>query len=204
MSDGPNDDRQQKMDAVTAAVNDLTESPLYAYRTENGYHAVIGEGTLHASIMFVGEAPGENEAKQGRPFCGQSGRVLDELLAHINLKREDVYITNIVKDRPPDNRNPHKKEIRLYGPFLEQQIAIIQPKVIATLGSFSMKYILELFDAPEKTGKISALHGQRISVGAEYGPVDVVALYHPAVTLYSPGQRETLFSDFEVLKAFIG
>jgi uracil-DNA glycosylase len=194
-------DKAERMAQIKTAVESLTESPLYEFRQQNGYHAVIGEGTLDADVMLVGEAPGENEAKQGRPFCGASGRVLDELLASIDLKRGDVYITNIVKDRPPENRNPHKKEIRLYGPFLEQQIDLIQPGVIATLGSFSMKFIFEMFE--RATGKISDLHGTPIEVQATYGPVQVLPLFHPAVSFYSPQQKDTLFEDFKALRELL-
>jgi uracil-DNA glycosylase family 4 len=106
---------------------------------------VIGEGSHFADIMFVGEAPGKNEAIQGRPFVGASGKFLNELLLGVGIKREDVYITNIVKDRPPENRDPTPEEIEMYGPFLDRQIDIIQPKVIATLGRFSMVYIMKKF-----------------------------------------------------------
>jgi len=197
------DDRAALMEQVREELDNLTESPLYAFRKENDYFVVVGQGSLDANIMIIGEAPGATEAKRGIPFCGQSGRVLDELLASINLDRETVYITNIVKDRPPDNRNPHKKEIRLYGPFLDRQIDIIQPQVIVTLGSFAMKFILEKFESEQMKGKISELHGQRIPVKASYGQVDVVALYHPAVSLYNPGQRDTLFEDFKVLIPYV-
>ena len=115
-------DRTEQLRAIKDAIVNLTESPLYQYRVDNGYYPVIGQGSHYAKIMFIGEAPGKNEAETGRPFCGASGRVLDELLASIDLKREDVYVTNIVKDRPPENRDPQKKEIELYSPFLVQQI----------------------------------------------------------------------------------
>lgn len=197
------DERTIQLRAIRDAVLNLTESPLYEYRTENNYFPVIGQGSHHARIMFIGEAPGESEAKTGRPFCGASGRVLDEMLASIDLQRDDVYITNIVKDRPPKNRDPHKKELALYSPFLEQQIDIIQPRVIATLGRFSMEFILQKFDAPEQTQKISALHGKKISVQASYGEVFVVPLYHPAVALYNAGQKDTLLEDFKVLVEFV-
>ena len=152
-------DRSEQLRAIRDAVVNLTESPLYEYRTNNNYYPVIGQGDHYADIMFIGEAPGKNEAETGRPFCGASGRVLDELLASINLNREDVYVTNILKDRPPNNRDPLKKEIELYTPFLEQQIEIIQPKVIATLGRFSMEFILRRFGAYQANQKISQLHG---------------------------------------------
>ena len=95
--------------------------------------------------MFVGEAPGKNEAKTGRPFCGAAGKILDNLLAHAGIERKNVYITNIVKDRPQQNRDPLPGEIKIYGPFLDRQIDIIQPKVIATLGRYSMDYIMRKF-----------------------------------------------------------
>ena len=197
------DERYQHLKQIRDEIVNLSDSPLYEYRTENNYFPVIGQGDHHARIMFIGEAPGKNEAETGRPFCGQSGRVLDDLLSSIQLKREDVYVTNIVKDRPPNNRDPHKGEIELYAPFLERQIAIIQPEVIATLGRFSMEFILKLFDATEKKGKISELHGTLISVETDYGTAQVIPLYHPAVALYNASQKETLMKDFKVLKPFI-
>jgi DNA polymerase len=199
-----NQSRKQQMDKVESALIGLTESPLYAYRQENAYHAVIGEGSLDAKIMLIGEAPGEREAKTGRPFVGASGRLLDELLASIGLKREDIYITNVVKDRPPENRDPTPEEIALYTPLLAQQIEIIQPRVIASLGRFAMTYVIDLFAVPTKQmPKISDLHGQVLKGQASYAAVAVVPLYHPAVALYSTQQKGTLLADFEALRPFI-
>ncbi|NDJ34387.1 MAG: uracil-DNA glycosylase [Chloroflexi bacterium] len=195
--------RTELMRAVRDEVFNLTESPLYEYRVSNGYHAVLGQGRHDADIMFIGEAPGKNEAQQGIPFCGSSGRVLDELLESIGLDRDTVYITNIVKDRPPDNRDPTKAEIELYAPFLERQIDIIQPRVIATLGRFSMEFILKKYDSPQQNSKISRVHGQLLEAHAPYGEIYVLPLFHPAVALYRPDQKQTLFEDFEVLKQFI-
>jgi len=196
-------DKAQKMAAIKAEIEALAESPLYEYRTTNGYQVVIGEGSPDAAILFIGEAPGKQEAKSGRPFVGTSGKMLDKLLEHIGLARGDVYITNVVKDRPPENRDPTKEEVELYTPFLTRQIDIIRPKVIATLGRFAMDYVFGLFDMAEQGEKISAMHGQVLKGQAAYGPVAVVPLYHPAVALYNAGQRDTLFEDFEALKAFI-
>jgi uracil-DNA glycosylase len=196
-------DRTDMLRDIRDEIINLTESPLYEFRKQNNYYPVIGQGSHYAKIMFIGEAPGKNEAEQGRPFCGASGRVLDELLDSIDLNREDVYVTNIVKDRPPDNRDPLKGEINLYAPFLDRQISIIQPQVIATLGRFSMEFILKRFDANEKKGKISALHGQKIAVTTDYGEAMVVPLFHPAVALYNANQKTTLLEDFQVLKDFI-
>ena len=195
-------DRKERMRAIKDELVELTESPLYDYRQRNNYYPVIGQGSHHAEIMFIGEAPGKNEAETGVPFCGASGRVLDELLASIELDREAVYVTNIVKDRPPNNRDPLKTEIDLYAPFLQRQIDIIQPKVIATLGRFSMEFILRHFGAYQANQRISQLHGQVIAVRTSYGRASVVPLYHPAAALYNASQRETLEQDFRVLKQF--
>ena len=196
-------DRTEQLRAIRDELVNLKESPLYDYRQRNGYFPVIGQGDHYADIMFIGEAPGKNEAETGRPFCGASGRVLDELLESIQLERTDVYVTNIVKDRPPNNRDPLKTEIDLYAPFLERQLGIIQPKVIATLGRFSMEFILRRFGAFQANQKISQLHGTVIKVRTAYGRCSVVPLYHPAAALYNASQRETLEKDFQVLKQFI-
>lgn len=195
-------DKAAQMEEIARAIRDLEESPLYDFRKENDYSAVIGEGDADADIMFIGEAPGEQEAKSGRPFVGNAGNVLDALLESIGLAREDVYITNVVKDRPPENRDPTVAEIELYAPFLARQIEIIEPKVIATLGRFAMDFILEQFDMPEKGQKISQMHGKVLEARAPHGEVAVVPLYHPAVTFYSRDRKQTLEDDFQVLKQF--
>ena len=181
----------------------FTQSPIYSYRTTNKYFPVVGEGSHDARIMFIGEAPGENEAKQARPFCGRSGKLLDEMIASIGLKREDVYITNVVKDRPPENRDPTPEEIKLYSPFLDRQIDIIQPKVIATLGRFSMGYIMNTFGLGDQLSVISKIHGKEFSATASYGPIVIVPLYHPAVALYDGSKKEELMADFQILKKYI-
>jgi uracil-DNA glycosylase len=178
-------------------------SPLYKERVESGMFPVIGSGSHDAKIMFIGEAPGKNEAKTGKPFCGASGRVLDELLAHIGLPRESVYITNIVKDRPTNNRDPLPNEIELYAPFLDRQIEIIQPAVIATLGRFSMEYVMRRYGLEEQCDVISKLHGHTFETKLSYGMVHMVPLYHPAVGIYNRNQLPELKKDFEVLKTFL-
>ncbi len=181
----------------------LTASPLYAERMKNNAQPVIGEGSLDAQIMFVGEAPGKNEATTGRPFCGMSGKVLDQLLAHINLSRDSVYVTNIVKDRPTDNRDPKPSEIELYGPFLDRQIDIIQPRVIATLGRFSMEYVMNRLGLGESIEAISNMHGRVFKAKVGFGQVTIVPLYHPAVAVYNRKKLPELKKDFEVLKTFL-
>jgi uracil-DNA glycosylase family 4 len=179
------------------------ESPLYEYRTENKYFPVVGEGSHDAHIMFIGEAPGKTEAKTGKPFCGASGKFLGFLLGTIGLTREAVYITNVVKDRPPENRDPSPDEISLYGPFLDRQIEIIQPRVIATLGRYSMAYIMKKFGLDFELEPISKIHGKVFETKASYGPLSIVTLYHPAAALYNGSMRDVLKKDFEVLKKFV-
>lgn len=196
------DVRTQKLRKIRDEIVNLKNSPLYEYRRKNNYFPVIGEGSHSAKIMFIGEAPGESEAKTGRPFCGAAGKILDELIESIGLVRADVYITNVVKDRPPNNRDPLPAEIDLYGPFLKRQIEIIKPKVIATLGRFSTKYILEKFGLPQANQSISILHGKTINAKVSFGSCVIIPLYHPAVVLYSANSRKVLEKDFAVLKSF--
>lgn len=188
---------------IKEEVVNLKASPLCLERIQNNVFPVIGEGSHDAKIMFVGEAPGKNEAATGRPFCGASGRVLTELIESIGLTREDVYITNIVKDRPTDNRDPLPEEIKIYAPFLDRQINIIQPKVVATLGRYSMTYVMEKFGLLSELNNISKIHGKAFDTEAEYGKIKVVALYHPAVALYQNSLKQQMFEDFKIIKSLI-
>lgn len=181
----------------------LTASPLYEERIANNAFPVIGEGSHDANIMFIGEAPGKNEAETGRPFCGRSGAMLDELLASIKVDREKVYITNIVKDRPPKNRDPKPEEIELYAPFLDRQIDIIQPKVIATLGRYAMNYIMERYGLESELRPISENHGKVFDVTMSFGTIKMIPLYHPAVAIYNRTTKDVLEEDFQILKKFI-
>ena len=196
------EERREMMKKIRDEVVELKESPLYKFRIENKNLPVIGEGSHFAKVMFVGEAPGRNEAKYGRPFCGRAGDILNELLESVEIKREDVYITNIVKDRPPQNRDPLPEEIKIYRPFLDRQIEIIQPKVIATLGRYSMYYIMPKFGLEFELEPISKNHGKIFDGEASYGAVKVVPLYHPAVAVYNSHTKDILKKDFEVLKNF--
>lgn len=187
---------------IRDAVINLQGSALADARRQGGWLPVLGEGSHDAAVMFIGEAPGENEAKQGRPFCGASGRVLDELLSSIAVPRETVYVTNIVKDRPPKNRDPLPEEIAAYAPFLRKQIAIIQPKVIAPLGRFSMEWVMRNYGLEEKIQGISKIHGQAFVAKADWGEVTVIPFFHPAVALYTASQKATLLEDFKILKQY--
>lgn len=175
------------------------ELPLFNYRKENGYFPVIGEGSHDAKIIFVGEAPGQNEAKTGRPFCGAAGRMLDFLLNSIDLKRELVYITNIVKDRPPENRDPTDIEISAYAPYLVKQIEIIKPEIVCALGRHSMKFIMEKYGLTNQLGSISSIHGKAF----EADGFKFVPLYHPAVAIYNANMKKTLEEDFKILKKWL-
>ncbi|MCC7303816.1 uracil-DNA glycosylase [bacterium] len=178
-------------------------APLYNYRKENGFYPVMGEGNISAKIMFVGEAPGLNEAKKGRPFCGAAGKFLDVLLAHLELARKDVYITNIVKDRPPENRDPLPKEIEFYAKLLDKQIEIIKPLCIVTLGRYSMGYLLPKFNLSHELKPISQIHGKKFTSEQFGKTLEIVTLYHPAFALYNGGMRETLLKDSEALLQFL-
>jgi uracil-DNA glycosylase len=195
-------ERQGALKKIKDEVLVLKSSPLYAERIKNKVFPVIGEGSHFAKIMFVGEAPGRNEAKTGRPFCGAAGKILDELLDSVGIKRQDVYITNIVKDRPPQNRDPLPDEIESYGPFLNKQIEIIQPKVIATLGRYSMVYIMQKFGLSGQLEPISQAHGKYYQAKASYGEITIIPLYHPAASIYNQLLKDILKKDFEALKKF--
>ena len=189
-------DRSESLKKIKDEILDLKVSPLYGYRVENKYFPVIGEGSHTASIMFIGEAPGENEAKTGRPFCGRAGKVLDILLESVGIERKDVYVTNIVKDRPPKNRDPLPEEIEIYAPFLDRQIEIISPRVIATLGRFSMQYVMHRYGLDFELDSISKIHGQTF----ETSNFKLIPLYHPAAAIYNQHLLDTLKEDFKVLK----
>lgn len=162
---------------------------------------VIGEGSHEAKIMFVGEAPGANEDQTGHPFCGRAGDILSELLESIGIKREEVYICNILKCRPPNNRDPLKSEIDACTPYLYEQIKTIKPKAIGCLGNFSVRFIMEKFGLENMTQGISKIHGQMFDgENEEVGKVKIVPIYHPAVATYNANMKGTLMEDFKVLK----
>jgi uracil-DNA glycosylase len=196
------EERKELMRAIKNEVVALKKSPLYKFRIENKNLPVIGEGSHSAKIMFIGEAPGRNEAKTGKPFCGRAGQILDELLATVGIKREEIYITNIVKDRPPQNRDPLPDEIEIYGPFLDRQIEIIQPKVIATLGRYAMGYVMNKLGLELELDVISKMHGRTFDTKVSYGDIKIVPLYHPCVAVYNSHTLDQLKKDFEVLKDF--
>jgi len=167
------------------------------YRTRT--NPVIGGGTLDADIMFIGEAPGFNEDLQGKPFVGKAGKILDELLDSINLKREEIYITNILKCRPPQNKNPSQEEINACTPNLNKQIEIIKPKIICCLGNFATEFILKKFGLSKEIQGITKIHGKIFIIPTLTGTIKIIPLYHPAVATYNPNMIGILKDDFKVL-----
>lgn len=170
------------------------------YKERN--HPVVGEGNPEAKIMFIGEAPGYWEDQKGRPFVGAAGKILDELLDFVKIKREDVYIANILKCRPPGNRDPRSEEIRACVPYLERQIKIINPKIICPLGRYSMVFIMEKFGLKDKIQPISKIHGRVFGIKSLFQDIKIIPLYHPATATYNPNIKDVLKNDFLVLKNF--
>jgi uracil-DNA glycosylase len=154
--------------------------------------AVAGEGPADSEIMFIGEGPGFHENEQGRPFVGAAGKYLEELLAKINLKRTDVFIGNVVKCRPPNNRDPLPDELAACSDYLERQIQVINPKIIVTLGRYSMARFLP-------NAKISDVHGQSYKIKGRL----VVPMFHPAAALHQPSLKSTVERDFIHLSELI-
>ena len=196
-------DKQNLLDQVAA---DILKANICPDLAKQAKHLVPGDGNPNADIVFIGEAPGKNEDEQGIPFVGAAGKFLNEMLAGIGMERQDIYITNIVKYRPPNNRDPLPEEKKAFWPYLVRQLEIIQPKVVVTLGRHSMEYFL-----PGQ--KISQIHGQpkRIRMAhlenhdgtANELVIVILPLYHPAAALYNGGMRQTLIDDFNTMPAII-
>lgn len=178
--------KQHQLDGLKAKILEANICPELAAQATN---LVMGDGNTDADIVFIGEAPGKNEDEQGLPFVGAAGKFLNEMLAEAGMDRSDVYITNIVKYRPPSNRDPLPEEKQAFWPYLLRQLQVIEPKVVITLGRHSMEYFL-----PDM--KISQIHGQakRIKFGDD--TLVIVPLYHPAAALYNGSLRQTLIDDF--------
>lgn len=156
----------------------------------------MGDGNINTDIVLIGEAPGKKEDELGLPFMGAAGKFLNEMLAGSGMDRGDVYITNIVKYRPPENRDPLPSEKNAFWPFLVRQLDVIRPHIVVTLGRHSMEYFL-----PKK--KIGQVHGQPQSVTIGDSKIVVVPLYHPAAALYNGSMRQTLIDDFMKLPKII-
>lgn len=179
---------EEKLKEIKYQVLDCKKCPLYKTRV----YPVIGEGSHQADIMLIGEAPGFNESKTGRPFCGAAGKILDELLESAGIKRKDIYITNILKCRPPKNRDPQEEEIKACSPYLEKQIQLINPKTICPLGNYASQYILKKYGLEDEIQGISKMHGRIFEKEKR-----IIPLYHPAVALYNANMKEVLKKDIK-------
>jgi DNA polymerase len=179
---------EEELKQIAAEVRVCAKCKLHLGRRK----AVPGEGPANAEIMFVGEGPGFHENEQGRPFVGAAGKFLEELLDNIGLKREQVFICNVVKCRPPGNRDPEPDELQACADYLDRQIKTLNPKVIVTLGRYSMERFFP-------GAKISAIHGQAKKVEGRV----VVAMFHPAAALHQPSLKQSVVEDFKKLPALI-
>jgi uracil-DNA glycosylase len=186
--------RADELAALAAAAAGCTRCPLSGGRTQ----VVFGSGDADADLMFVGEAPGFHEDQQGVPFVGQAGKLLERLLAGIGLERREVYIANVIKCRPPGNRDPQPDEIEACESYLFRQVELIQPRVVATLGNFATKLL-----SGKPTG-ITRVHGQEQETTLGGRRVLLYPLYHPAAALYTPAMLKVLESDFARLPELLG
>ncbi len=190
------DEKLVKIDKLRTQVASCTRCSLHETRT----NTVPGEGDANADIMFIGEAPGRNEDLQGKPFVGRAGDIFDKLLDSIGLTREQIYLCNILKCRPPSNRNPLSSEISACVGSLDLQIKIVDPKVIGTLGNFATTYVFEKFNIPPQ--KISSVAGCVIDIETPFGPKKIVPVFHPAVATYNVHKTDLLISHFQAFKPF--
>ena len=204
---------------LRAELLNAKESPLYLSREKNRFLPVFGEGDADADILVIGEGPGPNEAMEGRPFVGASGDLLDELLNSVNLTRQTIFLTNILmdftavtmpdgtavrtKDGRAQKRDPLPDEVAYYKVYADRLIEVIAPRVIVTLGRFAMEFILRKYDLPERKESITRNRGKLLNATADFGPVTILPLLHPAVVFRRPEDKETLRQDILKLKAFL-
>ena len=180
---------QAQLDEIQQKILDDKICPDLA---EQATQLVFGEGNPDAELVFIGEAPGKKEDQTGKPFVGAAGRFLNDMLASIGLKRDDVYITNIVKYRQPNNRDPLPEEKSVFMPFLESQLEVIKPRLTITLGRHSLNCFLPDLKISEGHGQIQKLNG-----------IEFLPLFHPAAALYNGGLRQTLLDDFALIPALL-
>ncbi|MDP6704399.1 MAG: uracil-DNA glycosylase [archaeon] len=186
---------QEKLEQIRKNILENTNLAL----RESAANLVFGKGNSDAEILIIGEAPGEKEDLQGIPFVGRAGKELDKLLHMINISLEEVYIANILKYRPPKNRDPKQSEIEEHTPYLIEQIMAIQPKVIVTLGNFATKFVLAGFDSNKmkEIEGIAKVRGTPVKISLGNSKFTVIPIYHPAAILYRPAWREQLEKDFQ-------
>ncbi|ABL78200.1 type-4 uracil-DNA glycosylase [Thermofilum pendens] len=185
------------LEEIAGEIAKCEKCPLSRSRT----HTVPGEGNPCSGVVFIGEAPGRNEDLQGRPFVGAAGALLTELISLAGLSREEVFITNVVKCRPPNNREPREEEIAACLPYLLAQLRAIKPRLIVTLGKHSTKTILRMRGM--SVDSIMSVRGKAYTVNAEWGQVTVFPTLHPAAALYNPAMRKVLEEDFRFLRGLL-
>ena len=169
--------------------------------SESSRNQIIGKGSLKSKIVFVGEAPGKEEDSQGEPFVGSAGKLLNKVLEKTGFSRNDVYVTNLVRCRPPKNRRPLKTELNACFNFLEKELEFIKPKIIAPLGNTALNTIMRKYGL--KPSKIGDVHGKSFEGEAVWGNILIVPLYHPAAALYNNNLLSIIEEDFEKLRVFI-
>lgn len=185
--------KQALLDQIKA---DIVQQNICPDLAQEATNLVMSRGNPDAEIVFIGEAPGKNEDLQGVPFVGAAGKFLDEMLRGINLTIDDVYITNIVKYRPPNNRDPLPAEKEAFWPFLIQELQCVGPKILVTLGRHSMEYFL-----PGR--RITEIHGQPKRINFGGGKLVILPLYHPAAALYNGSLKGTLIEDFSAIPSIL-
>lgn len=184
--------KEQKLKYLSSLISSCQKCELY----KTALNAVPGAGNPNAKIVFIGEAPGANEDKQGLPFVGNSGKLLDKLLNGIELRREDVYIANILKHRPPDNRDPLPSEIKVCTPYLKAQLQVLEPKIIITLGRYALNYFLPDVMISKVRGQISQITWQGL-------PLTLIPVYHPSAGLRNGSMLSALELDFQTIGKFL-
>ncbi len=188
---------KSKINHIKKQILKCKDCPLWKTRL----NPVAGEGAIAAKVMLIGEAPGKNEDIQGRPFVGRAGKLLDGLIQSIGMERKEIFITNIVKCRPPKNRNPLKSEIQTCTHYLDKQIERIKPQIIAPLGNFATSYILKKFSISE--GKIGMIHGKIYQMKNKSIDSNIIPMYHPAAAIYNPNLKDTLEKDFKAIRKLL-
>jgi len=192
------DSNTRRMDAVRDRARVCMRCGLWESRT----NAVVGSGSLDTRIVLVGEAPGRTEDERGLPFVGRAGKVLDELLGKAGLSRDDLFIMNLVKCRPPNNRRPKRAEIGSCEPYLVEQLEIIKPRVIAPMGNSPLGFFLRRYELGRAV--IGDVHGEEFLVDESWGRVTLFPLYHPAAAIYNRGLTEALEDDMKRLAGLMG
>jgi len=195
--------RVRKLQSLARTMRRELDTDLAALREKGDQHFVFGKGDPDAQVVFVGEAPGRREAETGEPFVGAAGKLLDVLLKGIGRERQSVYITNVVKDRPPRNRRPRSGEIEAYKPYLLTQLKIIKPEVIVPLGLVSTRVLMDEFVGTSGLIRMKDVHGREYTGEADWGQMILLPMYHPAASFYGSLSKADLEHDFQVLQTLL-